>query len=81
MVCAAQGRGVAIAFEKATARHGRDGPVDVEAGGEFGIAQLQRRMHEFAGHHGVLAFAPETNRDVVRRVAGVGNRRTWSSSA
>ncbi len=66
---AAQGRGVAQALEEAAPR--RAGLLGVIVGPrrQVGIAHLDRRMDQVAGHHRVLAAAPKPDREMVGRVA------------
>ena len=65
---AAQRSGIAIAFQKFSPRGRRLRLIDVEFHRQFRIVRLQRRVHEVARHHRVVAGAAEGERNVPGRV-------------
>ena len=65
---AAQRLRVAVALEEAAPRRRRLRLVDVEIDRQLRIARLQRRMHQVAGHHGLVAALAEADGEVAGRV-------------
>ena len=66
---AAQRIGVAIALQETAPRRRRLRRIDVEFRRQFGIARLQRRVHEVAGEHRVVLAAAEGEGDMAGRMA------------
>ncbi len=65
---AAQRVGVAIALQEVAPRRRGLRLVDIELGRQFGMARLQRRMHQVAAEHGVVLAAAEGKGDMTGRV-------------
>src|SRR3981189_1278923 len=66
---AAQRVGVAIAIEEIAPRRGGLRLIDIEFRRQFGVARLQRRMHQIAADHGAILATAEGERDMSRRMA------------
>src|SRR5205085_5310124 len=67
---AAQGAGVAVAFEKGAPGGRGLLLVVVDAHYEVRITRLDRRVDQIAGEHCLVAAAPCAHCEVIRRVAG-----------
>jgi hypothetical protein len=78
---AAQRIAVAIALHELAPRRRGLRLIDVELGGQFRIARLQRRMHQVAREHGVVLAAAEGEGDMAGVWPGVGRMRAWSPIA
>ena len=67
---AAQRVAVAIVLQKTPPGRGCLRRIDIELRRQLGIARLQRRVDQVAGHHRVVAVTAEGDRDVARCVPG-----------
>src|SRR5260370_39173080 len=74
---AAQGGGVAVAFEKGAASSRGLLRVVIDPHHEIRIARLDRRGDQIAGNYGLVAAAPGADREAIRFMTGGRTAPTW----